>query len=101
MASVLIGEGIGGVLGRGAGVAAGPTSGQISEGAINAMQRQLETAGRGSVEKTIRTLTNRIADHEARMVEYRAAGGNVGSMERELKAFRETIEAAKQVLEKN
>lgn len=74
---------------------------EVSSGAMQAMQSQLEAAGRKSVEKTIRTLTRRIAEHEARMTEYRAAGGNVSSMEREVNAFRETIDAAKKVLETN
>jgi wobble nucleotide-excising tRNase len=79
--------------------AAAEASGEVSSGALKAMQSQLETAGRKSVEKTIRTLTRRIAEHEADIAKYRAAGGNVSSMEREVSAWRETIEAAKQVLE--
>ena len=71
---------------------------QVSRGALGAMERQLATAGRGSVEKTIRRLTRRIAQHEADIAKYRAAGGNVSSMEREIQAWRETIEAAKKVL---
>jgi hypothetical protein len=62
------------------------------------MERQLATAGRGSVEKTIRTLTRRIAEHQKLIARYRAAGGDVSSMEREVEAWRETIEAAKRVL---
>lgn len=67
-------------------------------GAVRAMQRQLTTAGRGSVERTVRTLTGRIAEHEKLIEQYRAAGGNVSSMEREIRAWRETIAAAQQVL---
>jgi mono/diheme cytochrome c family protein len=74
---------------------------EVSEGAMNAMQRQLATAGRKAVEKTIRTLTKNIGEHEARMAEYRAAGGNVSSMEAEVSAWRQTIEAARRVLEAN
>lgn len=91
------------VAGRGAAVSAegvaAKAAGDASSGAMRAMQTQLQTHGRKSVERTIRTLTKRIADHETRMAEYRAAGGNVTSMETEVKAFRETIEAAKKVLE--
>lgn len=65
---------------------------------MKAMQTQLTSAGRRSVERTVRTLTRRIAEHEAKMAEYRAAGGNVSSIEKEIRAWRETIEAAKKVL---
>ena len=71
---------------------------QVSRGALGAMERQLATAGRGSVEETIRTLTRRIAQHEADIATYRAAGGNVSSMEHEIRAWRETIDAARKVL---
>ena len=71
---------------------------QISKGALRAMERQLETAGRRSLEGTIRTLTGNIAEHEARMAEYRAAGGFTSAMETEVAAWRDTIAAAKQVL---
>ena len=67
-------------------------------GAVRAMQRQFTTAGRGSVERTVQTLTARIAEHEKLIEQYRAAGGNVSSMEREIRAWRETIAAAQQVL---
>lgn len=71
---------------------------QVSRGALGAMERQLATAGRGSVEKTIRTLTRRIAQHETKIANARAAGGNVSSMETEIRAWRETINAARKVL---
>jgi hypothetical protein len=100
----LISAGVRILAGRGAGAAvegiAAEAPGEVSSGALRAMESQFETAGRGSVEKTIRTLTRRIARHEARMVEYRAAGGHVSSMETEIRAWRETIDAAKKVLER-
>jgi hypothetical protein len=99
----IAGAGLRLLAGRGAAVAAesvaAEAAGEASGGAMKAMQSQLQNYGRKSVERTIRTLTKRIADHEARMAKYRAAGGNVNSMETEVKAFRETIEAAKKVLE--
>jgi RHS repeat-associated protein len=83
---------------RGVAAAAEGLSAEASSGALQAMERQLATAGRSSVEKTIRSLTNRIAEHELKIAEARAAGGNVASMEREIRAWRETIDAARKVL---
>jgi hypothetical protein len=89
--------------GGGAALAADATAAEsgVSEGAMGGMERQFATAGRRSVERTIRSLTKNIAEHEARMAEYRAAGGNVGSMETEVRAWRQTIDAARKVLEAN
>lgn len=67
-------------------------------GALRAMERQLATAGRRSVESTIRTLTKRIAAHETKIANARDAGGYVSSMETEIRAWRQTIDAAKKVL---
>ncbi len=83
---------------RGAAVAAEGLGAEASSGALQAMEGQLATAGRSSVEKTIRSLTSRIAEHEAKIAEARAAGGNVASMEREIRAWRGTIDAARKVL---
>jgi len=65
------------------------------------MERQFAQHGARSLQSTIRTMTKNIAEHEARMAKYRAAGGNVASMEKEVRAWRETIEAAHKVLEAN
>ncbi len=94
---------ISGAGGGGAALAADATAAEsgVSEGALGAMERQLATAGRRSLERTIRSLTSNIAEHEARMAEYRAAGGDVASMEREVSAWRQTIEAARKVLGAN
>ena len=67
-------------------------------GALGQMERQLAKDGAGSVLKTIRKLTQRIAIHEADIEKYRAAGGHVTSMEREVRAWRETLDAARKVL---
>jgi hypothetical protein len=68
---------------------------------MQAMERQLATAGRSSVEKTIRTLTRRVAEHEVKIAKAAAEGGKTSSMEREIRAMRETIRAAESVLGRN
>jgi RHS repeat-associated protein len=74
---------------------------EVSQGALNAMERQFARNGATSLRSTIRSLTQRIARHEADMAEYRAAGGNVRSMEVEVRAWRQTIQVARRVLEAN
>jgi len=67
-------------------------------GALKAARLQLAAGGRKSLEGTIATLTGRIAEHEQLIEKYRAAGGYVSSMEREVRTWREMIAAAQQVL---
>ena len=67
-------------------------------GALKAARSQLAVGGRNSLESTIETLTGRIAVHEQLIEKYLAAGGYVSSMEREVRAWREMIAAAQQVL---
>ncbi|MGH7625431.1 MAG: RHS repeat-associated core domain-containing protein, partial [Gemmatimonadaceae bacterium] len=81
------------------GAAAGEV--EVSSGPMQAMERQLARDGPKSVRSTIKTLTNNIAEHEAKISEAAQRGGNTSSMEREIRAWRETLKAAQKVLEKN
>jgi hypothetical protein len=45
--------------------------------------------------------SQRIAEHEAKIVEAAKQGGKTSSMEREIRAWQETLKAAQKVLEKN
>lgn len=85
------------------GVAAAEAAAERSviSGAQTAMERQFARDGVRSLQSTVRNLTKNIAEHEALMAEYRAAGGNVASMEKEVRAWRETIKAAEKILEAN
>jgi RHS repeat-associated core domain len=83
------------------GAAASEAAGaEVSSGATQAMERQLATAGRKSVEKTVKTLGRRIAEHEAKIAEATAQGGKTSSMEREIRAWQETLKAAQKILER-
>jgi len=87
---------------RMAGAAVGEASAaQASSGTMKAMESQFANAGRRSVERTVRKLTGRIAEHEGKISEAAAQGGRTSSMEREIRAWQETIKAAQRVLEKN
>ncbi|MCY7412778.1 MAG: hypothetical protein LH471_07045 [Salinibacterium sp.] len=100
-ALTLAGGGAASVGVRLAGAAVGEAAGaEVSSGAMQAMERQLANAGRKSVEKTVKTLGRRIAEHEAKIAEATAQGGKTSSMEREIRAWQETLKAAQKILEK-
>lgn len=67
-----------------------PTAGEVSSA-----QNTLATGGRKGVEKAIRTLSKRIAEHQDKIDN---ATGNTGSMEREVATWRRAIQALQQVL---
>ena len=67
-----------------------PSAGQLAQ-AENTLLRD----GPGAVEKAIRTLERRIAEHEEKIS---TAGGYTSSMERELGNFRQLLRAYRQVL---
>jgi RHS repeat-associated protein len=67
-----------------------PTSGESAYA-----QRVLAQGGRKSVERAIRTLSKRLAEHEAKLGNLQ---GNPASVEREIAGYRRTIEALSQVL---
>ncbi|MBV9760485.1 MAG: RHS repeat protein, partial [Acidobacteriaceae bacterium] len=74
----------------GSGVA--PTAGQAAQA-----ERVLAENGRKSVERAIRTLEKRIAEHEAKI---QSATGHTSSMDREVQNFRRLLQAYKDVLGK-
>lgn len=86
-------------------VAAGSTAGELTllgdisltptSGEAGYAQRLLAQGGKKSVEKAIRTLGKRLAEHQGKVGNL---GGNPGSVEREIAGFTRTIEALKQVL---
>lgn len=69
-----------------------PTSGQIAQA-----EKVLEQNGPGAVEKAIRSIEKQIAEHEAKIA---SATGYTSSMERELRNFRQLLEAYKGALNK-
>jgi hypothetical protein len=64
------------------------------------MKLVLVQQGRGALEKALRSLERRLAEHVSKIDAARASGGYTSSMEREVQNFRELIAAAKQVLGK-
>jgi hypothetical protein len=84
-----------------AGTAAEAAEVEVSSGPMQAMERQLARDGPKSVQSTIKTLTKNIAEHESKIAEAAQRGGNTSSMEREIRAWQETLKAAQKVLEKN
>jgi RHS repeat-associated protein len=70
-----------------------PTPGQIAQ-----MERVLAQQGKSGVEKALRTLERRLAEHLEKIRAAKDAGGYTSSMEREVQNFRQLIEAAKKVL---
>ena len=77
-------------LGAEAGTQVAPSAGQVAQA-----QRVLSQDGRQAVEKAIRTLQKRIAEHEAKI---QSATGHTSSMEREIRNFRQLLQAYKQIL---
>jgi YD repeat-containing protein len=70
-----------------------PSSRQIEK-----IEKQLEEHGRGSVEKSLRSLQRRLAEHQSALESYRAQGGPTSSVETEIRAFESEIQAIKEVL---
>ena len=65
---------------------------------IAKVEKQLAQHGRGSVEKSLRSLEKRLAEHRQALETYRAQGGYTSSVEREIRAFESEIQAIKDVL---
>ncbi|HEU5259117.1 MAG TPA: RHS repeat-associated core domain-containing protein, partial [Vicinamibacterales bacterium] len=70
-----------------------PSPGQVAQ-----MERVLAQQGRSGVEKALRSLEQRLAEHLEKIRAAKDAGGYTSSMEREVQNFRQLIEAAKKVL---
>jgi uncharacterized protein RhaS with RHS repeats len=65
---------------------------------IAKVEKQLAQHGRRSVEKSLRNLEKRLAEHRQALETYRAQGGYTSSVEREIRAFESEIQAIKDVL---
>jgi predicted nucleic acid-binding Zn-ribbon protein len=52
------------------------------------------------LEKMVDSLKNQIADHQAKLADAAKNGGYTSSIERELKAFQKSLEAAQKALQK-
>jgi hypothetical protein len=70
-----------------------------SQKMIGAFQRQLAQHGAGSLQKSAESIANQLTSHLTKIVDARAAGGRMSSMEREVRTFRRQLEAIKRVLE--
>jgi hypothetical protein len=70
-----------------------PTPGQSAQA-----EQTLLRYGPGKVAKAIRTLERRLAGHEADLAQYRATGGFTSATEREIRNFRQLIQAYRRVL---
>lgn len=62
------------------------------------IEKQLIQHGRSSVEKSLRSLEARLAEHRSALETYRAEGGYTSSVEREIRAFESEIQAIIDVL---
>jgi RHS repeat-associated protein len=65
---------------------------------ISKVEKQLAQHGRGSVEKSLRSLEKRLSEHRQSLETYRSQGGYTSSVEREIRAFESEIQAIKDVL---
>src|SRR5205807_2647710 len=77
------------------------TAAQVSQATLRSFERQLAQHGRGSLEKSLRTFEKRLAEHMSKLERNRAAGGHTSSVEREIRIFRQSINAIKEVLKRN
>ncbi|MFY9553175.1 MAG: RHS repeat-associated core domain-containing protein, partial [Blastocatellia bacterium] len=86
-----------------AGVAPGAAAAEslfVSEATRQAFQRQLAQHGRAALEKSLQSFERRLAEHVTKLELYRKAGGYVSSVEKEIKIFKESIQAIKEILGK-
>lgn len=72
----------------------------FSQATLRAFQRQLAQHGRAALEKSLASFGKRLAEHLVKIEAARRAGGYTSSMEKEVKIFRESIAAIKQILGK-
>jgi hypothetical protein len=73
-----------------------PTEGQLSQ-----VERAASQTGRRGVQKMIRSLEKRLAEHEAKLESAKAAGGYTSHIEGEIENYKTLIQAAKDWLDKN
>jgi hypothetical protein len=76
----------------------GMAAGGFTEATLAKVSKQLAEHGAGSLQKSLKSLTNRIAEHTKDIAKYKAAGGYTSSMEREVKAMQGEVNAINHVL---
>jgi RHS repeat-associated protein len=64
------------------------------------VEKQLAEHGEKSLQKSLSSFEQRIAEHAEKIKEATSAGGNTSSMQREMRAFEKERDAIKQLLEK-
>jgi RHS repeat-associated protein len=72
----------------------------VSQATREAFQRQLAQQGRQSLEKSLRSLEKRLAEHLEKLPRYKDAGGHTSSVETEIQQFKAAIKAIKDILGK-
>jgi RHS repeat-associated protein len=80
------------------GTAAPIVESAVSHATMRAFERQLEQAGRKSLEKSLQSFEKELAKHLSKIEEARKAGGYTSSMEKEVRIFQNSIAAIKQIL---
>ncbi len=70
-----------------------PSSKQLAK-----FDRQLTEHGRGSVEKSQRTIERRLEEHVGKLGSIQRAGGHTSSVEREIRNYLRELEAIRRVL---
>ena len=71
---------------------------QPSPGQLAQMERVFAQQGRAGIQKAIQSLERRLAEHVDKIQAAQRAGGHTSSMEREVRNFRQLIDAAKRFL---
>jgi RHS repeat-associated protein len=70
----------------------------FTKGQVEQFQRQLTEHGKSSLEKSRATFEKRLNEHLKKLEEYKKAGGRTSSVEREIRNFRQQLEAIDEVL---
>jgi RHS repeat-associated protein len=85
-----------GAAGGSAGAGAAATG--ASEAMRRALERQLAQHGTQSLERSLRSFEQRVAEHMQKLQQVREAGGHTTSIEREIQTFQRHIEAIRDLL---
>jgi len=71
---------------------------RFTQGQIRAFERQLAEHGRESLEKSISKFERRLAEHQKKLEEIKKVGGHTSPVEREIRNYKQQIDAATEVL---
>ncbi len=69
-----------------------------SDKTYDSFKKQLDKDGRKSLEKSRAKLQRRLNEHQTKLEEYKKAGGNTSSVEREIRTFKGQIDAIDDLL---